>query len=132
MYFPQEPPPRDTGLVRVTDTGVDTASTPTDTGTPTGPTDTGTPTTTVTPGETPCSRYGAFYADLSIHNVGSEPLDLYWRDFACVEWPYGRIEAGATLLQGTYDQQAWVLRGPLGEIVDQMRVNEPYELWEVP
>lgn len=131
MYFPQEPPPSDTGLVRVSDTSADTG-TPTDTDTGTPPTDTVTPTTTVPPGEVPCSRYGGFYADLSIHNLRAEPLDLYWRDFTCAEWSYGRIEPGASALQGTYDQQAWVLRTVLGEMVDSMRVNEPYELWEVP
>jgi hypothetical protein len=130
FYFPVEPPPfapdsaSDTS--DTTDTGPGLIDTPTDTGTPyTTP-------STPTWGGLPCSFYGDFWATVTIRNAGSSNLMLYWRDFACFEYFYGYVVPGEDFVQGTYENQAWVIRDFAGNPVSSIVIHEEEVLWEVP
>lgn len=126
IYFPVEPPPFEQDPL-VADTGQPDTGAP-DTGQPTDPW----PESTPTGGGLPCSFYGFFYADLTVRNLGATDLVLYWRDFYCIEHHYASIPGGTDYLQGTYDNQAWVVRDPYGALIGSKVIHEAEVLWEVP
>jgi hypothetical protein len=125
VYFPVEPGPRDTAPPTL-----ETAATG-DTGVPpdTDPPITTTP--TPTSGGLPCSFLGSFQADLHVVNQRSVPLNLYWRDFYCNEYPYGQVAPGGDFLQGSYEHQAWVVRDAYGGSVESIVIDEAYEQWVI-
>lgn len=71
-----------------------------------------------------CSQSGTNAPiDLSVPNLTTQTLTVYWKDFTCVEVQTDTIAPGDVFYQQTYDGHEWVFRDPSGQIKHSFTTN---------
>ena len=65
-----------------------------------------------------CSQNGTnVQFELFVPNLTNQTLDVYWKDFQCVEQLTATVAPGDVFYQMTFDGHEWIFRDPSGQQV---------------